>query len=114
MTVWRSAPVRGPVVPRTAPISRTTRAGIEQHRGRLLTHTASGEWWLLSMHRLQEGICNAYCRSLGLSGWAGGLLWADVDSSELVMSCTSTRRFFARPAALLLSATGLASPKPRI
>src|SRR5450631_4436762 len=82
---------------------------VRNEKGRPRSERPEGPWALTHVHVWRRS-GPAYCRSEG--DCAGALAWAEVDSSELVINCTSTRRFLARPAAFLFSATGLSLPRP--
>ncbi len=62
---------------------------------------------------IRTGRASRHCRCIGCCWVWGGLAWADdADSARLfAISRTSTRRFLARPEALVFCATGLSLPK---
>ena len=102
-------------------LSRRTITPIDLHRGRNPTlarpqqknqATHGGEWPVLAKSSGEEGklgyMLGGFCvLAVGVAGWAGA-----PSAVVFVIRRTSTRRFLARPSAVLFVSAGLSLPRP--
>src|SRR5437762_1772606 len=105
------------MMPRRQEAYQTLRRGmarreLPEHVGRFRIETNKKGPFRFHSERPFRGFLGVSRKTYRLLGAAGVTFCAAVFSCTLVMSCTSTRRFWARPLAVRLDAASLSLPNP--